>query len=71
MLIGVFVVSVIALFVVLIATWAGNTDFGGSVWPVVAVTPLFGLPLAFLLLFALLIVATVRRARSAKRDDGV
>jgi hypothetical protein len=70
MLIGVFVVSIVALFVVLISTWAGNTDFGGSIWPVVAMTPYFGLPIAFLLLFALLIIATVRRARSAKRHDG-
>ena len=70
MLIGVFVVSIIALFTVLIATWAG-ADFGGSVWPVVAMTPYFGLPLAFLLLFSLLIIATVRRARAAKRDDEV
>jgi heme/copper-type cytochrome/quinol oxidase subunit 3 len=71
MLIGIFLVSVVALFAVLIATWAGHTDFGGSVWPVVAMTPYFGLPVSFLLLFALLIIATVRRARSAKRDDGV
>ncbi|PSL36571.1 hypothetical protein CLV49_0165 [Labedella gwakjiensis] len=70
MLIGVFLVSIVALFVVLIATWAGATDFGGSFWPVVAMTPYFGLPFAFLLLLALLIIATVRRARAARRDDG-
>jgi hypothetical protein len=70
MLIGVFGASVIALFVVLIATWAG-TNVGGGAWPVVAMTPYFGLPLAFVLLFALLVIATVRRARSAKRDDGI
>lgn len=70
MLVGVFLVSIIALIVVLVATWAGG-DFGGSFWPVVAMTPYFGLPVAFLLLLALLIIATVRRARSAKRDDGV
>ncbi|RUQ99286.1 multidrug ABC transporter ATPase [Labedella endophytica] len=71
MLIGVFAISIVALFTVLIATWAGAVDFGGSLWPVVAMTPYFGLPISFLLLFALLIIATVRRARAARRDDGV
>jgi hypothetical protein len=66
MLIGVFAVSIVCLLVVLIATWAGNRDFGGSIWPVVAMTPYFGLPIAFLLLLSLLIVATVRRARAAR-----
>ncbi len=65
MLVGISVVSVVCLLVVLIATWAGATDFGGTVWPVVAMTPYFGLPLAFLLLLTLLVLATVRRARSA------
>jgi DMSO/TMAO reductase YedYZ heme-binding membrane subunit len=65
MLVGVSIVSILCLVVVLVATWAGATDFAGSVWPVVAMTPYFGLPVAFLLLLTLLIVATVRRARSA------
>lgn len=64
MLVGVSAVSIICLIVVLIATWAGATDFSGAVWPVIAMTPYFGLPLAFLLLLTLLIVATVRRSRS-------
>ena len=68
MLIGVFVVSIIALVVVLGATWAG-VEFTGAVWPVVAMTPYFGLPISFLLLFALLIIATIRRARLASRHD--
>ncbi|RWZ49823.1 multidrug ABC transporter ATPase [Labedella phragmitis] len=65
MLVGVSIMSIVCLVVVLVATWAGATDFRGSVWPVVAMTPYFGLPLAFLLLLTLLIVATVRRARAA------
>ncbi|RWZ64509.1 multidrug ABC transporter ATPase [Labedella populi] len=69
MLVGVSLVSVVCLVVVLIATWVGTTDFGGSVWPVVAMTPYFGLPVAFLILLTLLIVATVRRARTARQAD--
>jgi DMSO/TMAO reductase YedYZ heme-binding membrane subunit len=65
MVIGIMVVSLVALITVLVATWAGN-DFGGGAWPVVAMTPYFGLPLAILLLLALVITATVRRARAAK-----
>jgi DMSO/TMAO reductase YedYZ heme-binding membrane subunit len=65
MLVGVSIVSIVCLVVVLVATWAGTVDFGGSVWPLVAMTPYFGLPVAFLLLLTLLIVATIRRARAA------
>lgn len=65
MLVGVSIVSIVCLVVVLVATWAGTTDFGGSLWPVVAMTPYFGLPVAFLLLLTLLVVATIRRARAA------
>jgi hypothetical protein len=43
---------------------AGVTDFTAGVWPVVAVLPLIALPIAFLMILALLIMTFVRRARA-------
>lgn len=69
MLVGVVTVSVIALAVVLIATWTGTDDLSTGAWPVIAMTPYFGLPLGMLLLLTLLIVTMTRRARSATASD--
>lgn len=60
--------SIVCFFAVMIGTFNGVTrdDMGSGLWAVVTMLPWFGLPIAFLLLIALLIVNGVRRARSAR-----
>jgi phosphoglycerol transferase MdoB-like AlkP superfamily enzyme len=55
--------SVIAFFAIIIATWSGmqREDFGVGLWPTITLLPLFGLPLGFLVIIALLVVSTRRR----------
>ena len=43
-----------------------NDGFSQGVWPIVLTLPLFGLPIAFILLIALIIVNGVRRARASR-----
>lgn len=61
-------VALIALVALLVAAAAGmiGTDFREGIWPVVGLLPLVGFPLAMMLILALLILATVRRARSTQ-----
>ena len=61
--------SILAFLAVMIGTLAGvgaNDGFSQGAWPIVIMLPWFGLPLAFLLLIALLIVNGVRRARGSR-----
>jgi len=61
--------SILAFFAVMIGTMAGAADddgFSEGGWPFVIMLPWFGLPLAFLLLIALLIVNGVRRGRASR-----
>lgn len=61
--------SILAFFAVMIGTMAGAADddgFSEGVWPLVIMLPWFGLPIAFLLLIALLIVNGIRRARASR-----
>jgi hypothetical protein len=61
--------SILAFLAVMIGTLAGagaNDGFSRGVWPFVIMLPWFGLPLAFLLLIALLIVNGMRRARGSR-----
>ena len=62
--------SVIAFFAIIIGTWTGmqSDDFSVGIWPMVTLLPLFGLPLGFVLIFALLIVST-RRRRAGGADN--
>lgn len=55
--------SVLAFFAIIIGTWSGmeSADFAGGIWPSVTLMPLFGLPLGFIFIIVLLIVATNRR----------
>lgn len=69
MFIGVVGISILAFLAVMIGTFAGageNNGFSQGVWPVVLTFPLFGLPIGFLLLIALLIVNGVRRTRASR-----
>ena len=61
--------SILAFIAVMIGTAVGageNDGFSQGIWPLVLTLPLFGLPIAFLLLIALLIVNGVRRARAGR-----
>lgn len=60
---AVIALSVLAFFAIIIGTWAGmgSGDFSVGVWPSVTLMPLFGLPVGFVLIIALLIVSTRRR----------
>jgi hypothetical protein len=68
MSLGLAVVSIGCFFAIMIARPAGVTDFSQGIWPIIAVLPLIALPLAFLLILALLIMTFVRRARANRGD---
>ncbi|GAA3213204.1 multidrug ABC transporter ATPase [Microbacterium terregens] len=64
MSLGLAVLSIGCFVAVIIARPAGVTDFTEGLWPVVALLPLIALPVAFLMIVALLIMTFVRRARA-------
>ncbi len=69
MFVGIVGLSILAFIAVMVATFAGvgaNDGFSQGIWPIVLTLPLFGLPIGFLLLVALLIVNGVRRARETR-----
>ena len=61
--------SILCFFAIIIGTAAGMRQeaFGSGIWIVVAALPLYGLPLAFVLIIALLIISFVRRGRAGSR----
>lgn len=62
--------SIISFFAIIIGTATGMNQnaFGGGVWPFVAALPLFGLPLAFVMIIALLTISFVRKGRAGKKS---
>ena len=62
---GLTVLSIVAL---LVGRAAHVTDLGVGIWPVVAVLPLIGLPIALVLAIVLIIVMNTRRRRLAADD---
>lgn len=46
-----------------------NDGFSHGIWPTVILVPYYGLPLAFILIVALLVSNGVRRSRAAKRGE--
>ncbi len=62
--------SVICFFAIIIgsATGMDQASFSEGVWPVVAAIPLWGLPLAFVMIIALLVMSFVRKGRAARRS---
>jgi hypothetical protein len=70
MVAGVVGVSILAFLAVIIGTALGvgdNDGFSQGIWPAVLTLPLFGLPLGFLLVIALMIISGLRRAREARQ----
>lgn len=66
MSLGLFVLSIVCFFAVIIAGPAGVVDLSVGLWPVAVVLPMIALPLAFLLMLAVLIMSFVRRGRANK-----
>ncbi|MGY4857881.1 hypothetical protein [Cryobacterium sp. AP23] len=72
MVAGVVGLSILAFLAVILGTAAGvgdNDGFSKGVWPAVLTLPLFGLPIGFLLVIALMIVSALRRAREARQKQ--
>jgi hypothetical protein len=70
MVAGVVGVSILSFLAVILGTAAGvgdNDGFSQGIWPAVLTLPLFGLPLGFLLIIALMILSGLRRAREARQ----
>ncbi|WP_375386678.1 multidrug ABC transporter ATPase [uncultured Microbacterium sp.] len=61
---GLALVSVVCFFAVIAAQPLGVTDMSTGIWPVLVVFPLIALPIAFLMIVAVLIMSFVRRARA-------
>ncbi|MCK3770841.1 multidrug ABC transporter ATPase [Microbacterium aerolatum] len=61
--------SVICFFAIIIGSATGMSQdaFGEGVWPIVAAVPLWGLPAAFVMIIALLVMSFVRKGSAAKR----
>jgi hypothetical protein len=70
MIVGVVAFSVLAFFAIIVGTWQGmeSDAFSQGLWPAITMTPLFGLPLGFVLIITLLIIST-RRRRALGTDD--
>ena len=66
MSLGIALLSIGCFFAIMIGTAMGmaQQDYNAGLWPVVAVLPMFGLPLAFILIIALLILTWMRRGRA-------
>ncbi|MFC4139805.1 MULTISPECIES: multidrug ABC transporter ATPase [unclassified Microbacterium] len=62
--------SVLCFFAIIIGTATGMEQeaFAQGIWPFVAGLPLYGLPIAFVMIIALLIMSMVRKGRAAKRS---
>lgn len=67
---GLAAASVISFFTIIIGTAAGmdQSSFAEGAWPFVAALPLYGLPLAFVLVIALLVISWARKGRAGSRS---
>ena len=66
---GLAALSVGCFFAIIIGTAVGMTqeDFLAGAWPAVTALPMYGLPLAFVMIIALLITSFVRKGRARRR----
>lgn len=67
---GLAAASVLCFFAIIIGTATGMKQeaFAEGAWPFIAGLPLYGLPIAFVMIIALLIMSMVRKGRAAKRS---
>jgi len=70
MIVGVIALSILAFFAIIVGTWQGmdSAAFSAGLWPAITMTPLFGLPIGFVLIISLLVIST-RRRRAQGTDD--
>ncbi|WP_244229474.1 MULTISPECIES: hypothetical protein [unclassified Rathayibacter] len=61
MFIAIIVVTVLAFLAILVAPALGIREYAGPFWQFVFAVPLVGLPIAFLMMIAMLIVGVRRR----------
>lgn len=68
MALAIIIISIIAIFAVLIAGGAGLTkaEAQQGIWPTVTLLPLVGLPIGFILIFVLIITNMRRRSRESR-----
>ncbi|HCS61424.1 MAG TPA: multidrug ABC transporter ATPase [Microbacterium sp.] len=62
--------SVISFFAIIIGSAAGMDQhaFGSGVWPIVAAIPMWGLPIAFVMIIVLLVMSFIRKGRATTRS---
>ena len=62
--------SVICFFSIIIGSAVGmdQAAFATGLWPLIAGIPLWGLPIAFVLIIALLVMSFVRKGRAGSRS---
>lgn len=67
---GLAALSVVCFFAIIIGSAVGmeQKDFAVGAWPLIAGIPLWGLPIAFVLIITLLVTSFVRKGRAAKRS---
>ncbi len=64
--------ALVCFLSVILGTWLGagaNDGFSHGIWPVIFVVQYYGLPVAFVLIIALLVSNGVRRSRAAREDS--
>lgn len=64
MFIAIIVTTVLAFLAILLAPMLGVTEYRGPFWQFVFAVPLVGLPIAFLMMIAMLVVGVRRRRAS-------
>ena len=67
---GLAAASVLCFLAINIGTATGmdHNDFAVGAWPIIAAIPLWGLPLAFVMIITLLTMSFIRKGRAAKRS---
>ena len=71
MVASVIGISILSFIAVITATMLGvgeNDGFSRGIWPPIFMLPLYGLPVGFALIIALMVTVGVRRSRQARRD---
>jgi len=68
MVAGVFGLSMVAFITMIVAWLTIETIPGTGIWPLVIVLPEVGFPIGMLLVFALLAVTWVRKARENRAE---
>lgn len=60
-------ISIVSFLVIIVATFLGMdaAAFGTGLWPVIALLPLIGLPIGFVLMTSLIVLSLRRRSREA------